>query len=106
MSRVNALAERAKTGLRNAIQSTGIKACVTGGGSMFRLHFKEHPPQNYRQAYMTEEENQKLAVMLDHLFEQGLMMINTCSATISTAMGESEIDTLVEAVHGGLNKLA
>ena len=72
---------------------------------MFRLHFKEHPPHNYREAYMTPEENQKLTIMLDYLFEHGLMMINTCSATISTAMGDSEIDVLVETVHSGFKKL-
>ena len=54
---------------------------------------------------MSPDENQQLKVMLDHLFDQGLMMINTCTATISTAMGESEIDTLVDAMTSGFEKL-
>jgi hypothetical protein len=33
-------------------------------------------------------------------------MINTCSATLSTAMGESEIDALIAAVDTGLQKLS
>jgi glutamate-1-semialdehyde 2,1-aminomutase len=106
VARVNALAKRAIRGIEGAVRSVGIKACVTGGGSIFRVHFKEHPPVNYRQAFMSPDENRQLGIMLDHLFEQGFIMINTCSATLSTAMGKSEIDSLVTAMEGGFRKLA
>jgi glutamate-1-semialdehyde 2,1-aminomutase len=103
--RVNALAARAIRGIEAGIAATGIKACVTGDGSMFRVHFKEHAPLNYRQAFMTPAEHGQLETVLDHLHDEGLIMINTCSATISTPMGESEIDTLVAALIGGFRKL-
>ena len=106
IDRVNALAARATDGIRDAISSTGAKACVTGRGSMFRVHLSPDPPSNYREAFASAEDNRRLKVLLDHLFEAGLIMINTCSATISTAMGEAEIDTLVAAMEGGLQKLA
>ena len=48
----------------------------------------------------------QLAMLLDHLFDEGFMMINTCSATLSTAMGEAEIDALVAAMERGFRKLA
>ena len=32
---------------------TDIPACVTGGGSMFRVHMKAEIPTTYRAAYMT-----------------------------------------------------
>ncbi len=105
IQRLNALQQRAVTGIEAAISRTGIKACVTGGGSMFRVHFKEEPPRNYREAYMSEEENRQLKIMLDHLFEKGAIMINTCSAALSTAMGEEEIDELVEWMESGFRKL-
>ena len=44
--------------------------------------------------------------MLDHLFESGFIIINTCAFTISTAMSEVEIDALVEAIEIGFRKLA
>ena len=105
VTRVNALAKRAMDGTLDAIRSTGFLACVTGGGSMFRVHLKERPPRNYREAFATPQENRQLKVLLDHLFDEGLMMINTCSATISTPMGESEIDALVAALKGGFTKV-
>ena len=72
---------------------------------MFRVHFKQQAPTNYREAFMSSEENRQLGVMLDHLFAEGFMMINTCSATTSTAMGEAEIDLLIDAMEQGMQKV-
>ncbi len=101
IQRVNALATRAREGIEEAIRSTGITACVTGAGSLLRLHLKEAPPTNYREAFWTPEERRQLTWLLDHLLAQGITMINTCTAAMSTAMGESEIDTLVSAMESG-----
>ncbi len=105
VERLNGLGQRAMDGIDRAIRETGVKACVTGAGSMFRVHLKEKPPRNYREAFMTPEENRLLKILLDHLFAAGLMMINTCTATLSTPMGESEIDTLVGALEEGFRLL-
>lgn len=106
VARVNALTKRAMDGIERAARSAGASACVTGGGSMFRVHFKEKPPVNYREAFMSDEENRQLKIMLDHLFNQGFMMINTCTGAISTAMGEEEIDALVAAMETGFKRLS
>lgn len=106
VARVNALAKRAMDGIDEAIRCTGIKACVAGGGSMFRVHLKESVPLNHREGRATAEENRRLSTLVDHLFDEGLIMINTCSATISTPMGEPEIDTLVAAMRSGFERIA
>ncbi len=105
VERLNSLSLRAVEGIRAALAATGVPGCVTGIGSFFRLHFKNEPPANRREAYRTKEEDRCLAVMLDHLFDAGFLMINTCSATLSTPMGEEEIDAFVAAVGDGLEKL-
>jgi len=105
VDRLNALAKYAIHGIEEAILDTGVTACVTGGGSMFRIHMKERPPLNFREAYLSQEENNKLKILLDHLFDEGFLMINTCSAALSTPMTETEIDALVNAVKTGLQKL-
>ncbi|MHC4838080.1 MAG: aspartate aminotransferase family protein [Planctomycetota bacterium] len=106
VDRLNGLARRAMDGLEAAIARTGIRACVTGGGSMFRVHFKERAPRNYRETYATPEENRMVVAQNDHMFESGFMMINTCAAALSTAMGEAEIDAFVAAMEAGFRKLA
>ncbi|MDH3627394.1 MAG: aspartate aminotransferase family protein [Acidobacteriota bacterium] len=105
VARLNHLALRAVEGIREALRATGVQGCVTGSGSCFRLHFKSEPPKNRRAAYRTTEEDKFLAVMLDHLFDSGFLMINTGAAALSTAMGEEEIDALVAAMAIGFEKL-
>ena len=106
VERLNGLTLRAVEGIRDAIGRSGEPACVTGSGSMLRVHLKPQPPRNHREAFTTREEAARLAVLLDHLFDEGFLMINTCSATLSTAMGDDEIDALVDAVDTGLHKLS
>ena len=106
VQRLNSLTLRAVEGIREAIDQSGEPACVTGSGSMFRVHLKPQPPRNHREAFTTPEEAARLATLLDHLFDEGFLMINTCSATLSTAMGESEIDALIAAIDTGLHKLS
>jgi glutamate-1-semialdehyde 2,1-aminomutase len=105
VARVNSLAERAVTGINVAIEETGAIASVTSGGSMFRVHMKKRPPENYREAFLAPDESRRLALLLGHLLDAGFIMINTCSATTSTAMGEEEIDALVDAMAEGLARL-
>ena len=105
VARLNKLTERAMRGVEEAIDRTGVQACVTGGGSIFRVHLKANPPRNYREAFMTPDENRQLKILLDHLFDDGFIVINTCAATMSTAMGEAEIDALVASLEAGFGKI-
>ena len=102
---VNHLAHRAMEGIESVIADTGATASVSGGGSMFRIHLKPEVPGDYRAAYVSKEEAHLLGFLLDSLFEDGFMMINTCSAAISTVMTETEIDMLAEAIGRGLEKV-
>ncbi len=101
VTKLNDLAIYAKEEITKAISDVGISACVTGAGSMFRVHLKPQPPKNYREAYVDKAESALIIKLLDHLFDNGVMMINTCSATLSTAMGKKEINHLVSALKGG-----
>lgn len=103
--RLNALAQRAIKGINNAISETGITACVTGGGSLFRVHMKEHEPHNFRDAYCTPEQNGMINTLLDHMFDEGFVLINTCTAALSTPMTEVEIDALVSAFKSGFERI-
>ncbi len=105
VAKLNALAKRAMAGIEKAIEQTGVSACVTGGGAMFRVHMKDQAPRNFREAYLSPEESRRLGVLLDHLFDEGMILINTCTATLSTPMTEREIDALVSAYHRGFEKL-
>ncbi|MFG0257659.1 MAG: aspartate aminotransferase family protein [Phycisphaerales bacterium JB043] len=106
VARLATLTERAMRGIDEAARKTGARACVSGGGAIFRVHMKERRPADFREAFLTQDEGQRLRVLLDHLFDAGFIMINTCTATLSTPMGETEIDSLVDAMRGGFEKIA
>lgn len=106
VERLNALNDRLMSGIERTIAEIGARACVTGAGSMFRVHMKPTPPMNYREAFTTSEERARLGALLDHLFDAGFVMINTCSGTLSTPMTESEIDALVDAFKAGFEKIS
>lgn len=106
VERLNALAERAVRGIKEAIDATGVPASVSGCGSIFRVHMKERVPRDYREAFLTSDERGRLKSLLDHLSESGLVMINTCTAVLSTPMTETEIDALVAAFTTGFERIA
>ncbi|MCZ6881705.1 MAG: aspartate aminotransferase family protein [Gammaproteobacteria bacterium] len=105
VSKLNTLAEYARNQIEDAIRITGIPACVTGGGSMLRVHMKPEPPINYRAAFETPEQAVRLKVLLDYLFDNGIMLINTCSIALSTVMTEKEVDILADVMLGGFRKI-
>lgn len=103
--RLNRLAQRARERIAEAIRIADVPACVTGAGSMFRIHLKPVAPHDYRSSFATAEEARLLLLLLDHLAANGVLMIGSGSGALSTAMGEREIDILAEAVLGGLRKV-
>lgn len=105
VANINRLADIARTNILEAIRVADIPACVTGGGSMFRVHMKAEIPTTYRAAYMTPKESKIIQALLDHLFDNGIIMINTCSGTLSTAMTEKEIEILTETLLVGFRKI-
>jgi len=105
VEKLNTLATYARDEITKAINDVGIAACVTGAGSMFRVHLKAEPPKNYRQAYADKNESKLISELLDHMFDNGVMMINTCSATLSTQMTTKEIDHLVTTLKSGFEML-
>lgn len=104
--RLNALTRYAIAGVEKAIRQTGVRASVTGAGSMFRIHMKATPPTNYREAHLSSAENKRLKAMLDHMFDEGFILINSCSCALSTPMSEPEVDALIVALRSGFEKLA
>ena len=100
--RLNQLGDRAREGLRQAITHSGVSACVTGTGSLLRIHLRSEPPRNYRESFLSPEGKQAMNALVSRLYGQGVMMIHTGSAVLSTAMGQAEIDRLCESVQSAL----
>ncbi len=102
---LNLLAIYVRKVLGEAIEKADVPACVSGKGSLFRIHLRERPPTSYRSSYMEEREQVALKALTDHLFDNGFVMTDTGMGVLSTPMGKSEIDQLAEAVFNGLRQI-
>lgn len=102
---LNRLSDLARARIAEAIKIADFPACVMGAGSMFRIHMQPEQPTNYRSSFVDETKARLIKGLLDHLFDNGIMMIDTCSGTLSTAMTEKEIDRLAEAMLGGFRAI-
>lgn len=106
ITRLNGLADRARRGIDHAIRETGIAACLTGAGSMFRVHMKSAAPTNHRESYPNPAEAKRMKMLLADLFDRGFVLINSGSSVLSTPMGEAEIDGLIDAMHAAFERIA
>jgi glutamate-1-semialdehyde 2,1-aminomutase len=93
--RLNALGDLLRAGLRAVIESRGIRAQVTGLGSLVGLHFAGEPVTDYRSALRGERELMQ-AVHLG-LLNRGVFARASGGFFLSTPMGEREIDETVGA---------
>ncbi|MFN2373652.1 MAG: aspartate aminotransferase family protein [Cyclonatronaceae bacterium] len=99
---LNALTDIARFQILEAGREAGIPLSLTGAGSMFRIHFREAAPNRYREAYQPKEEVAILKEFLDYMHvQQHIMMINTGTCMLSTAITRSEVDRLTEAMLNG-----
>jgi len=102
VKQLNALADYARENVAAAIKSADVPACVTGTGSLFRIHLKLEAPKNYRDSYLSPARQKALGKMVSALYDNGIMMIHTASAVLSTAMEKTDIDQMCEAVQSAL----
>ncbi len=105
VDKLNALGDYARASIKEAIKVADVPASVTGTGSLFRLHLKAEAPKNYRESHLTADEKQALSALINALYDDGIMMIHTAAATLSTPMGQAEIDQLSEAILKGLKSV-
>jgi glutamate-1-semialdehyde 2,1-aminomutase len=104
VARLNRLGRQARIRIREAIAASGVPASVSGAGSLFRIHMRPEPPKDYRSAFPTADEKKTLERFINGLYGAGIVMIHTGTGTLSTPMGEAEIDRLAEAVLVSLRK--
>ena len=99
---LNKLSNIAKKQIEEAIKIADINACITGTGSMFRIHFNKERPTTYREAYQPSETKEIINDLLDYLFiKENIIMINTCACMFSTTLTQKEIDQLSTGLLNG-----
>jgi glutamate-1-semialdehyde 2,1-aminomutase len=101
VQKLNALTQTAISQINQAIRIADVPVSLTGSGSMFKIHLKATQPVTYREAYEAKELNKLSAMLINHLYNENIIVTNSCSCMFSTALGQKEIDILAEALLSG-----
>ncbi len=102
VEKINKMSQIAQQQILEAAKIADVPVYLTGKGSMFKIHFRETAPVNYRTAYEDKKTKKIMNMFLDHLYEKGIIMIDSCSCFLSTVITQKEIDALSEAVLSAL----
>lgn len=105
VNKLNQLGDYARESITDVIRAADIPACVTGTGSMFRIHLKAEAPRNYRESHLNAEQSKVLSQLINSLYDNGIMMIHTAAATLSTPMTRADIDQLSDALYKSFGEI-
>jgi glutamate-1-semialdehyde 2,1-aminomutase len=92
--RINALGDRLRDGIRARLDSLGVRAQLTGLGSLAGLHFSDRPVRDYRSGLKSNREAMRWLHLA--LLNRGIFARSTGSFFLSTAMTEAEVDEAAE----------
>ena len=98
VNKLNKTTEQAKKQVLEAGKVAGIPLSITGTGSLFKVHFRENPPLNYRDSYEDVNLKNIMNEFLNKMYDEGIIMVNSCSCFLSTVTTQTEIDLLSEAM--------
>ena len=105
-ARLNALGDRARAGLRDALQVSGLRGQVLGQGSLISLVFNDKPFHNFRELPIGPHELESIISLHRYLLNHGVQMIPFGSFILSTAMTEANIDYMLEQALNGMRSSA
>jgi glutamate-1-semialdehyde 2,1-aminomutase len=101
---INRRGESLRGRMRQAFADAGIAAEITGLGSLFGIHLTPHSVRDYRDT-LDEDGALRHRIFLG-LFNEGVLIDPRGVGTISTAVGEAELDRFIEALRAVLARVA
>ncbi len=97
VQQINELGDYARQAISEAFAESQV-ACVSGQGSMFRVHLTREPPFQFRQSWLNLETQQRLQRLVNELYQAGFMTFRTCTCALSTASEKQHVDDFVECL--------
>jgi glutamate-1-semialdehyde 2,1-aminomutase len=95
--------ELLKSGIRNICLELEVPVQVTGLGSLFGIHFLDHPIRNYRD--IAQGDPILRQQMFWGLMNEGVLVAPNLVGALSTEINESEIDVFLKAFRDVLERV-
>jgi glutamate-1-semialdehyde 2,1-aminomutase len=103
IGRLNANGQRLRVALKREFDEAGVPAAITGLGSLFGIHLTDRPVRTVRDAAAGDSELRHRIFL--GLYSEGILLDPRGVGTLSTAIGEPEIDQFLEALQTVLSRL-
>ena len=103
IDRINRLGKKLRTGLRTILDKLQITAQVTGAGSLAQIHFTDREVKDWRSAATAKTDLRTIFHLL--LLEKGIFAAPRGFFNISTPMGATEVDKLMDAAQSSLTEM-
>ena len=100
IDRINRLGKKLRTDLRKVLNNLEITAQVTGAGSLAQIHFTDREVKDWRSAATANIDLRTIFHLL--LLEKGIFAATRAFFNISTPMGATEVNKLMEAAQSAL----
>lgn len=104
VDRVNALAEKLRSGIQATIDRLGLPMTVAQQGSLMHVHFTKELPTDYASTKSKYNNCAKVLHLL--LLNQGVFIAPRGSMNISTVMTDEDIDATIRAYEVVLEEMA
>jgi glutamate-1-semialdehyde 2,1-aminomutase len=103
VTRLNATGDRLRAGLARVFAEAGIPVSITGLGSLFGIHLTEGPVRTIRDAARADA-TLRHRIFLG-LYVEGILLDPRGVGTLSTAIGDPEIEEFLAALRAVLSRL-
>jgi len=103
IARLGALGNIARDGITAAFEAAGVPGQVTGLQSLLRIHVHNRPLSDYRSSLMSPQEKNFLSAVLRDMRNGGIFVNERGVCSLSTPMGETEIETFLTCFRSALD---
>ncbi len=105
IKKLNDLGDSLRIKLNRVFSQAGVKAQVTGTGSIFRIHLTSDPLTDYRSSFLNPQKKEMMSRLFFKLLESGVIIAPNGLGCLSTPMSTKEVDRLVTAMGTSLATL-
>jgi glutamate-1-semialdehyde 2,1-aminomutase len=103
IAQLNRTGERLRAELKREFDQAGVPAAITGLGSLFGIHLTDGPVRTIRDAARGDA-GLRHRIFLG-LYNEGILVDPRGVGTLSTAIGQREVERLLEALRAVLSRL-
>ncbi len=100
--RLNTLGDLIRDKIIEAFKQADVPWQVTGLGSLFRIHPSNRRLTDYRSYYQEPAQKRQMEWLMVYLLNHGIYMTRAGAGSLSTAIGEAEIEEFAETLLNGL----